>query len=97
MIQNLNHGIITQALQNLEGWSINDTNNSIHKTFRFVDFKEAFSFMTKVAELAETMNHHPEWFNIYNRLEVKLTTHEAGGITKRDIKMARAMNEFEEV
>ena len=60
----------------------------------FNDFKEAFGFMSKVADLAEEHNHHPEWSNVYNRVEVNLITHEVGGITKRDFKMARAMDRF---
>ena len=61
------------------------------KTFEFADFVAAFGFMTRVALVAERMNHHPEWFNVYRRVEVKLTTHDAGGITELDFELARVM------
>ncbi len=76
--------------QDLKGWTIQ--NGKLYKEFAFADFVEAFSFMTKAAFHIEKMNHHPEWLNVYNRLSVYLTTHDAGGITSNDIKLARTLN-----
>lgn len=74
----------------LKGWTIQ--NGKLYKEFAFADFIEAFGFMTKAALHIEKMNHHPEWSNVYNRLSVYLTTHDAGGITANDIKLARTLN-----
>ena len=71
-----------------------DGRDLILKSFRFKDFIEAFAFMSRIALLAEKMDHHPEWFNVYNRVEITLTTHDAGGVTERDIRMARAADEY---
>lgn len=79
------------ALNVLPGWSAERGGEALAKTFAFGDFNAAFGFMTRVALMAEAMNHHPEWFNVYNKVEVTLTTHDAGGITTRDIKMAQFM------
>lgn len=65
---------------------------AIERHFRFKDFSEAFAFMTRVALIAETRDHHPEWFNVYNRVEITLTTHDAGGLSLRDVTMARAID-----
>ena len=81
---------IEKELQNLPGWSIKD--EKLHKDFEFKDFNEAFGFMTRAAMEIEKINHHPEWFNVYNRLSVELTTHDAGGITQNDTKLARILN-----
>ena len=78
---------IKEELKNLPGWSLQ--NGKLHKEYAFKDFVEAFSFMTKAALHAEKMNHHPEWFNVYNRLRVDLMTHDAGGITTNDIALAK--------
>ncbi|MBV9332241.1 MAG: 4a-hydroxytetrahydrobiopterin dehydratase [Alphaproteobacteria bacterium] len=80
------------ATRNLPDWSEVDGRNAIFRKFQFADFSEAFGFMTRVALLAEKMDHHPEWCNVYNRVEVTLTTHDAGGVTENDVKMAAAMN-----
>ena len=77
------------ALEELGLWTIAE--GKLHREYRFRDFVQAFGFMTEVALLAERADHHPEWFNIYNRVVVNLTTHEAGGITERDIELARDM------
>jgi 4a-hydroxytetrahydrobiopterin dehydratase len=82
-----------EALSGLDGWRAADGRDAIVKSFRFKDFNAAFGFMTRVALLAETMDHHPEWSNVYNRVEVLLATHEADGVTARDVKMARFMDE----
>ena len=81
---------ISQELKNLPGWSVKD--EKLHKDFEFDSFNEAFGFMTRAAMEIEKMNHHPEWFNVYNRLSVDLMTHDAGGITKNDIQLARILN-----
>jgi len=64
------------------------------KTYEFADFKQAWSFMSKSAQLAEEMDHHPEWFNVYNRVEVTLTTHDCNGVSEKDVQMAQKMDEF---
>ena len=80
------------ALGGLAGWSEAEDRDAIRKTFRFADFNTAFAFMTRVAMMAEKMDHHPEWLNVYDRVEVTLSTHEAGGVTERDIRLARFMD-----
>ena len=77
------------ALIGLEGWSDTVDRDAIQKTFTFKSFNQAFSFMTRVAMEPEKANHHPEWFNVYNRVDVTLSTHDAGGITEKDIKLAQ--------
>ena len=86
----LNPEEINQQLQDLEGWSIVD--EKLHKEFLFDTFNQAFGFMTRAAMEIEKMNHHPEWFNVYNRITIELTTHDAGGITKNDINLAKILN-----
>lgn len=80
------------ALASLDGWAVRD--GKLHREFVFADFVEAFGFMTRAAIVAEKRNHHPEWFNVYHTVRVELTTHDAGGITERDVALARAMNEL---
>ena len=82
----------TEALLGLDGWSDTEDRDAIQKTFTFKNFNQAFSFMTRVAMEAEKANHHPEWFNVYNRVEVTLSTHDTGGITEKDIKLAQFMD-----
>ena len=81
---------IKTELAGLFGWSV--INGKLHKDFVFDDFVEAFGFMTRAAIHIEKMNHHPEWFNAYNKISVDLTTHDAGGITQNDIALARTLN-----
>ena len=81
---------IQKELANLQGWSV--VNGKLHKDFVFVDFIEAFGFMSKAAIHIEKMNHHPEWFNVYNKIKVELVTHDAGGITQNDVNLARTLN-----
>lgn len=76
--------------ENLDGWTGGD--DFITKVFRFDDFATAFAFMTKIAIIADKMDHHPEWFNVYNRVDVTLTTHDAGGVTHKDVTLAEAMD-----
>lgn len=75
----------------LDGWTGGD--DFITRVFKFDDFVTAFGFMTEVAIHAQVMDHHPEWFNVYNRVDVTMTTHDAGGVTEKDVKMAKLMNE----
>ena len=86
----LSESSIEEKLKNLPGWSIK--NDKLHKEFQFNDFNQAFGFMTRAAMEIEKMNHHPEWFNVYNRITVELTTHDAGGITDNDVNLARILN-----
>ena len=81
---------IEQELKNLPGWSVK--NEKLHREIEFESFNQAFGFMTRAAMEIEKMNHHPEWFNVYNRLVIDLMTHDAGGITKNDINLAKILN-----
>ena len=81
---------IKNELKNMLGWTV--VEGKLHKEFQFDDFNQAFGFMTRAAMHIEKMNHHPEWFNVYNKLVVDLTTHDAGGITENDIKLAKTLN-----
>jgi 4a-hydroxytetrahydrobiopterin dehydratase len=93
MTRPLSNDAIASRLETLRAttgaWAVRD--GKLNRTFEFADFVAAFGFMTKVALVAERMNHHPEWSNVYNRVEVALTTHDAGGITERDFALAEAM------
>jgi 4a-hydroxytetrahydrobiopterin dehydratase len=80
------------ALAKLHGWSEVKNRDAITRQFTFSDFNEAFGFMARAALVAEKLDHHPEWFNVYNKVEVTLATHDAGGVTERDIKLAQAMD-----
>lgn len=80
------------ALALLSGWSEVAGRDAISKKFTFKDFNQAFGFMTRAALLAEKMNHHPEWFNVYKTVEVTLSTHDVGGVTERDVELAEAMD-----
>jgi len=83
---------IQENLSQLSGWNIE--NGKLHKNFQFQSFVEAFGFMTKAALAAEAMNHHPEWFNVYNKVTVDLSTHDLGGISTWDFELAKKMEEF---
>lgn len=78
-------------LAELPDWALLDDGLAIERTLRFADFSQAFAFMTRVALLAEQQDHHPEWANVYNRVAITLTTHDAGGLSRRDATMARAI------
>ena len=80
------------ALGQLNGWSAVDGRDAINKTFKFRDFNAAFGFMTRVALMADKLDHHPEWFNVYNRVEVTLATHDAEGVTELDVQLAGFMD-----
>lgn len=77
---------IQKSLEKLDGWTVE--NGKLHKEFQFDNFVSAFGFMTQLALIAESMNHHPEWFNVYNRVTIDMSTHDADGITELDIKFA---------
>ena len=85
-------GKLEEAVSSLDGWSLEQGGTAISKGFKFKTFSEAFGFMTRCALQAEKMDHHPEWSNVYNRVEVRLTTHSAGGVTALDIELARQMD-----
>jgi 4a-hydroxytetrahydrobiopterin dehydratase len=80
----------TAALADLPGWTFDEARNGIAKRFKFADFGAAFAFMTRIALEAEKADHHPEWSNVWNRVDILLTTHDAGGVTARDVALARA-------
>jgi 4a-hydroxytetrahydrobiopterin dehydratase len=82
------------ALKSLSHWHDVKGRDAIARKFEFKDFNEAFGFMSRVALLAEKMDHHPEWFNVYKTVDVTLSTHDAGGVTENDVKMAQAMEEY---
>lgn len=82
------------ALAALSKWSDVDGRDAIRRVFEFKDFNEAWGFMNRVALVAEQMDHHPEWFNVYNKVDVTLSTHDAGGLTSLDVTMATKMDEF---
>jgi 4a-hydroxytetrahydrobiopterin dehydratase len=94
MVEKLDDGERRAAIDGLSGWADVKDRDAIHKTFTFQDFSEAFGFMTRAALVAEKMDHHPEWFNVWNRVDVTLSTHDAGGLTARDIKLAAAMDQI---
>jgi len=81
-----------EAITRLTGWVASSGKDAIEKTFKFADFKTAWGFMSSVALKAEQMDHHPEWFNVYNRVEVTLTTHDADGVTEKDTELATFMD-----
>ncbi len=83
---------LNNALNQLEGWTQKE--GKLHRQFQFSSFVEAFGFMSSVALVAESMGHHPEWFNVYNRVTIDLTTHDAGGITNKDVELAKKANEL---
>lgn len=88
MVEKLTPEARSQGLAALKGWSEIAGRDAIRKEFRFKDFNQAFGFMSRVALMAERMDHHPEWFNVYNRVEIVLTTHDAGGLSERDLRLA---------
>jgi len=89
----LSEGELVAALQSLNGWSI--VNGKLHREFKFGDFVGAFGFMTKVALIAEKMNHHPDWANVYNRVTIDLVTHDLGGISSFDVEFASKVQKLQ--
>ena len=92
MSEIMNSTEISQTLENLEGWNISDDGKSIEKQFKFKTFSQAWGFMSRIALKAEKMDHHPDWANSYNTVEVSLSTHDKGGVTENDTKLAEFMN-----
>ena len=90
--QKLPDAEINAALSNLSGWSYRD--GKLHKEFKFENFVTAWGFMSSCALVAEAMNHHPDWSNVWNRVTVDLNSHDEGGVTKRDLELAKRMNEL---
>lgn len=94
MAQKLSGEARSRALARLKGWSDVNGRDAIHKKFVFADFNAAFGFMTRAALVAEKIDHHPEWSNVYKTVEVTLSTHDAGGLTELDVKLAEAMDKL---
>jgi 4a-hydroxytetrahydrobiopterin dehydratase len=94
MIEKLTADARRMAVSRLDGWRDVADHDAIAKTYTFKNFNAAFGFMTRVALVAEKMDHHPEWRNVYRTVEVTLSTHDAGGLTERDVKLARAMDDI---
>jgi len=94
MTVKLEHAERIQALSEIPGWREAAGRNAITRKFTFADFNEAFGFMARVALIAEKMDHHPEWLNVYRMVEVTLTTHDAGGLTIKDINLAKEIDRF---
>ena len=91
-VEKLSAAKIAAALRQLKGWKV--VAGKLHREYRFADFAHAFGFMAASAIAIEAMNHHPEWFNVYNRVTVDLTTHDAGGISAKDIELAKKLDSF---
>lgn len=89
MTDKLDAGTADIEIAKLQGWCRLKGRNAIQRSITFKTFNEAFAFMTKVALMAEKMDHHPEWFNVYNKVDITLTTHDAGGLSTKDIKLAK--------
>jgi 4a-hydroxytetrahydrobiopterin dehydratase len=92
VVEKLDDVEINAELANLSDWAVE--NGKLHKQFQFSSFIEAFGFMTRVALVAESMNHHPEWFNVYNRVTINLMTHDANGISALDFELAKKADEL---
>ncbi|PSJ58704.1 4a-hydroxytetrahydrobiopterin dehydratase [Kumtagia ephedrae] len=92
--EKLDEAAVRQALAGLEGWTLAADGAAINRTFVFRNFSEAFAFMTRTALAAEKLDHHPDWSNVYKTVEVKLNTHDAGGLTALDFELARKMDRF---
>jgi 4a-hydroxytetrahydrobiopterin dehydratase len=92
MVEQLSQAERDDALEGLPEWDHDDARDAITRSFTFDDFSQAFAFMTQVALLAEKADHHPEWSNVWNRVDILLTTHDAGGLSGRDIEMAQAID-----
>lgn len=82
------------ALEQLSGWRAAEGRDALFKSYKFSDFKAAFAFMTQAALKAEQMDHHPEWFNVYNRVDVTLATHDSGGVTALDVELAKFLDQI---
>ena len=94
MNKRLSGELLTQNLSGLEGWQLNDDKTAISRSFRFSDFNSAFGFMSRIALMAERLDHHPDWSNVYNRVEITLSTHDVGGLSDKDMVLARFISEL---
>jgi 4a-hydroxytetrahydrobiopterin dehydratase len=94
MVDKLEDSEIQSALEELPGWARHESRHAIVKSFKFKSFSEAWGFMTRVALAAEKADHHPEWYNVYNRVQVTLTTHDCDGLSERDIGLAKEIESF---
>jgi 4a-hydroxytetrahydrobiopterin dehydratase len=92
MVEQLTDEQRAAAIDRLGEWDYDEARDALTRSFLFADFSEAFAFMTRVALLAEKHDHHPEWSNVWNRVDMLLTTHDAGGLSQRDVKMAEAVD-----
>jgi len=93
MLETIDPEALNETLKGLDGWTGVKEQSAITRMFQFADFNKAFEFMKRVAEKAEQMNHHPEWFNVYSKVDVTLSTHDSGGVTVLDIELAEFMND----
>jgi len=93
-MQRLTDNEVDFNLTTLKGWELDENESRINKLFTFKNFKEAFAAMTKIAEIAEELGHHPDWYNSYNKLNVKLSSHDAGGLTMKDFELASRIEEI---
>ena len=94
MVLKLSDSALKEAVRDLDGWSIVEDRPAISRSFKFKNFNAAFGFMARAALKAEAMDHHPEWFNVYNRVDVTLATHDADGVTEKDLTLAKFMDEL---
>lgn len=92
--EKLDQDAVQQALADVDDWRLSEDGCAISRDFSFGDFTQAFAFMTECALVAEKMDHHPEWFNVYRRVDVRLTTHDVGGLTTHDFKLAATMDKI---
>ncbi len=92
--EKLGRQAVLEAMKEVDGWSLAEDGLSIHRTFTFRNFSEAFAFMTRSALAAEKLDHHPDWSNVYKTVTVKLNTHDAGGLTALDFELAKRMNRY---
>ena len=95
--EKLDRQAVDEAMAGLDGWTLANDGLSISRTFTFKNFSEAFAFMTRTALAAEKLDHHPDWTNVYKTVEVKLNTHDAGGLTALDFELAKRMNRYAQV
>jgi 4a-hydroxytetrahydrobiopterin dehydratase len=94
MVEKLSEAERKSGLQELQDWAAAEGRDAIRRAFKFKNFSEAWGFMNRVALLAETQDHHPEWCNVYNRVEILLSTHDCNGLSERDLKLARAIDKL---
>jgi len=94
MSKRLTGELLTRNLSGLEGWQLNEEKTAISRSFRFSDFNAAFGFMSRIALMAERLDHHPDWSNVYNRVEITLSTHDVGGLSDKDMVLARFISDL---